>query len=59
MAYYITRMNEFRFYKSVDELVVTSEIDKSFEVRIKWNDEWSMTDEDLHDKVTTVFENQS
>jgi hypothetical protein len=51
-------MSEFRFYKSGDELVVTSEIDESFEERINWYDEWSITDEDLHDKVTTAFENQ-
>lgn len=58
MRSYITRLSEFRFYKSGDELVVTSEIDESFKERIEWHNEWSITDEDLHVKVTTAFENQ-
>lgn len=58
MESYITRLSEFRFYKSGNELVIRSEINESFESRIEWRDEWSMTDEDLHDNVTEAFENQ-
>jgi len=44
---YITRLSHFRFEKSGDELVVTSEHDESFESRHDWPEDLSMQDERL------------
>lgn len=54
---YLTRLGYFTFEKEGDELVITSERDPSFEERHDWNDEWTVTDEDLvrklHDEYYT------
>jgi hypothetical protein len=44
---YITRLSHFRFEKSGDELLVTSERDDSFEARYDWPDDLNMTGERL------------
>jgi len=54
---YITRLSHFRFEKSGDELVVTSERDDSFKIRYDWPEGCSMTDEGLAEELHERYYN--
>lgn len=55
MSEYLTRINHFTFESEGDQIVVTSEVDESFEHRTEWPDDLSPTDEDLYEQFHERF----
>jgi hypothetical protein len=51
MSHYITRIDEYSFYKEDESLVVRDETDDSYELRDEWPDGWGVEDDNIVEKV--------